>query len=63
MAMIIKEGYEDKKGVKYDDLLNVYFEKKEDMSSNLGKYVAETDYKDNMFLSSSWNLNNGEKKR
>lgn len=59
MAMIIKEGYEDKKGVKYDDLLNVHFEKKEDMSSNLGKYVAETDYKDNMFLSSSWNLTNG----
>lgn len=59
MAMILKNGYENKKGVKYDDLLNVHFEKKEDMSSNLGKYVAETDYKDNMFLSSSWNLTNG----
>lgn len=59
MAMIVKKGYEDKNGVKYDDLLNVHFEKKEDMATSLGKYVAETDYKDNMFLSSSWNLTNG----
>lgn len=59
MAMIVKKGYEDKNGVKYDDLLNVHFEKKEDMATNLGKYVAETDYKENMFLSSSWNLTNG----
>lgn len=59
MAMIVKKGYEDKNGVKYDNLLNIHFEKKEDMATNLGKYVAETDYKDNMFLSSSWNLTNG----
>lgn len=59
MAMIVKKGYEDKNGVKYDDLLNVHFEKKEDMATSLGKYVAETDYKENMFLSSSWNLTNG----
>lgn len=59
MAMIVNKGYEDKNGVKYDDLLNVHFEKKEDMATSLGKYVAETDYKDNMFLSSSWNLTNG----
>ena len=58
MAMIVKEGYKDKKGINYD-LLNIHFEKKEDMATNLGKYVAETDYKDNMFLSSSWNLTNG----
>lgn len=59
MAMIVKKGYEDKNGVKYDNLLNIHFEKKEDMATNLGKYVAETDYKENMFLSSSWNLTNG----
>ena len=58
MAMLVKEGYKDKKGINYD-LLNIHFEKKEDMATNLGKYVAETDYKDNMFLSSSWNLTNG----
>lgn len=58
MAMIVKEGYKDKKGINYD-LLNIHFEKKEDMATSLGKYVAETDYKDNMFLSSSWNLTNG----
>ena len=58
MAMLVKEGYKDKKGINYD-LLNIHFEKKEDMATSLGKYVAETDYKDNMFLSSSWNLTNG----
>jgi len=58
MSCIIKNGFTNYRGEVYDNIKNYSYQENEPIY-NFGKLVDGTEYKDNIFLSTSYNLNNG----
>lgn len=57
--MIIKNGYTDSKKEEYNNIRNINFDSKEDMSNNLGKYISQTEHNDGMWFDTDSNLLDG----
>lgn len=45
--LLINNYYKDKKGITYDNIRDIHFENKEDITGNLGKFITETKYEPN----------------